>query len=61
MIIDLKDLKENFNLEAAFNLGESKESVGELESDKEVLGYLTARTALAFETGGREFESLWAH
>ena len=36
-MIDLKDLKENFNLEATFNLGEPKEYVGVLESGKEVL------------------------
>jgi hypothetical protein len=52
MIIDLKDLKESFNLEATFNLGESKEYVGELESGKESLDRISLVLTQTFDAIG---------
>jgi hypothetical protein len=52
MMIDLKDLKENFNLESAFNLSESKEYVGELEGGKEVLDRISLVLTQTFDAIG---------
>ncbi len=51
-MIDLKDLKENFNLEATFNLGESKEYVGKLESGKESLDRISLVLTQTFDAIG---------
>jgi hypothetical protein len=52
MIIDLKDLKENFNLEATFNLGPPKEYVGKLDSGKEVLDRIDLVLTQTFDAIG---------
>jgi len=51
-MIDLKDLKENFNLEATFNLGEPKEYVGKLESGKESLDRISLVLTQTFDAIG---------
>lgn len=52
MMIDLKDLKENFNLEAVFNLGPPKEYVGKLDSGKEVLDRIDLVLTQTFDAIG---------
>lgn len=52
MMIDLKDLKENFNLEAVFNLGPPKEYEGKLDSGKEVLDRIDLVLTQTFDAIG---------
>jgi hypothetical protein len=51
-MIDLKDLKENFNLEAVFNLGPPKEFVGKLDSGMEVLDRIDLVLTQTFDAIG---------
>jgi hypothetical protein len=51
-MIDLKDLKENFNLEAVFNLGPPKEYVGKLDKGKEVLDRIDLVLTQTFDAIG---------
>ncbi len=51
-MVDLKDLKENFNLEAVFNLGPPKEFVGKLDSGMEVLDRIDLVLTQTFDAIG---------
>jgi len=51
-MIDLKELKDNFNLEATFNLGEPKEFVGEFEGGKEILDRISLVLTQTFDAIG---------
>ncbi len=51
-MIDLKDLKENFNLEATFSLGTPKEYVGKLDGWKEVLDRIDLVLTQTFDAIG---------
>ncbi len=51
-MIDLKDLKDNFNLDAVFNLGPPKEYVGELDGGKEVLARIDLVLTQTFDAIG---------
>ena len=51
-MIDLKDLKEKFNLEAVFNLGPPKEFVGKLDSGMEVLDRIDLVLTQTFDAIG---------
>jgi hypothetical protein len=51
-MIDLKELKDNFNLEATFNLGEPKEFVGSLEGGKEILDRISLVLTQTFDAIG---------
>jgi hypothetical protein len=52
MMINLKELKDNFNLIATFNLSEPKEFVGELEGGKEVLDRISLVLTQTFDAIG---------
>lgn len=52
MMIDLKDLKDNFNLEAVFNLGPPKEFVGKLDSGKDILDRIDLVLTQTFDAIG---------
>ncbi len=51
-MIDLNELKENFNLEAVFNLGPPKEFVGKLDSGMEVLDRIDLVLTQTFDAIG---------
>jgi len=51
-MIDLKELKDNFNLEATFNLGEPKEFIGEFEGGKEILDRISLVLTQTFDAIG---------
>lgn len=51
-MINLKELKDNFNLIATFNLSEPKEFVGELEGGKEVLDRISLVLTQTFDAIG---------
>jgi len=51
-MIDLKELKNNFNLEATFNLGEPKEFIGEFEGGKEILDRISLVLTQTFDAIG---------
>ena len=51
-MIDLKKLKDNFNLEATFNLAEPKEYVGSLEGGKEILDRISLVLTQTFDAIG---------
>ena len=51
-MIDLKDLKESFNLEATFSLGTPKEYVGELDGWKDVLDRIDLVLTQTFDAIG---------
>ncbi|MBN1695692.1 hypothetical protein JW879_09920 [candidate division WOR-3 bacterium] len=51
-MIDLQDLKDNFNLEAVFNLGPPKEYVGKLDSGMEVLDRIDLVLTQTFDAIG---------
>jgi len=51
-MINLKELKDNFNLIATFNLSEPKEFVGELEGGKEILDRISLVLTQTFDAIG---------
>jgi hypothetical protein len=51
-MLDLNELKENFNLEAVFNLGTPKEFVGKLDSGMEVLDRIDLVLTQTFDAIG---------
>jgi hypothetical protein len=51
-MIDLKELKDNFNLEATFNLADPKEYVGSLEGGKEILDRISLVLTQTFDAIG---------
>ena len=51
-MLDLNELKENFNLEAVFNLGPPKEFVGKLDSGMEVLDRIDLVLTQTFDAIG---------